>query len=87
MRTWPMSTTITLIGLALPLALAAWHWLRGHNDRTLGPSAPAPSDAQIEQMVRQGRRIEAIKAIRGKYACDPKQAKQHFDRIQARLRS
>ena len=77
---------LKLIGYALPFALAAWRWLRHHNDRTLGPPGPAPSDAQIEQMVRQGRKIEAIKAIRGKYACDLMQAKQHLDGIQARLR-
>lgn len=77
---------LKLIGISLPIAVAAWRWLRSHNDRTLGPPAPAPSDAQIEQLVRQGRRIEAIKAIRGKYAYDLKRAKQHFDSIRARLR-
>jgi len=75
-----------LLGMALPFALAAWRWLRGHNDHTLGPAAPAASDAQIEQMVRQGRRIEAIKAIRAKYAYGLKQANRHFDDIQSRLR-
>lgn len=73
-----------LIGLALPFALAFWRWLRSHNDRTLGPPAPTASDAQIEQMVRLGQKIQAIKAIRGKYGYDLKQAKQHFDAIQAR---
>jgi ribosomal protein L7/L12 len=77
---------LKLLGIALPLAVMAIKWLRGHNDRTLtpppGPRDPA-SDTDIEQMVRSGRYIEAIKAARARHGYDLKQAKQHVDAIKA----
>lgn len=74
---------LKLIGIAIPLAAMAFKWLRSHNDRTISPPARPASEADIEQLVRRGRNIEAIKAIRARYACSLQQAKQHFDRIKA----
>jgi hypothetical protein len=39
---------LKLIGIAIPLAVPVIKWLRSHNDRTLGPPARAPNDAEIE---------------------------------------
>lgn len=75
-----------LFSFALPLALAAWRWLRSHNDRTLAPPPSSPNDARIERLVREGRKIEAIKAIRKSYPYDLQQARQHLKGIQKRQR-
>jgi len=75
---------LKLIGIAIALAVPLVKWLRSHNDRTLGPPAQAPSETEIEQLVRRGRTIEAIKAIRARYGYSLQQAKQHFDGIKAR---
>ncbi|KGI77974.1 hypothetical protein [Oleiagrimonas soli] len=70
--------------VALPLIVAAWKWLRSHNDTTLAPPAAPTTDADIQRLVDEGRTIEAIKAIRQKYGYGLQQAKTHFDALQAR---
>ncbi|GAB3036367.1 hypothetical protein GCM10027285_19650 [Oleiagrimonas citrea] len=72
--------------VALPLAGAILKWLRSHNDRTLSPPTSPMTDTDIEQLVREGKTIEAIKAIRKKYACGLQQAKAHFEAIRDRQR-
>lgn len=75
---------LKLIGIAIALASPLIKWLRSHNDRTLGPPAHAPNDAEIEQLVRRGRTVEAIRAIRARYGYSLQQAKEHYDAIKVR---
>jgi hypothetical protein len=82
-----LNDDLTWIGIALPIAGMAFKWLRNHNDHTLTPpSAPnAPTrDIGIEALVRQGRHIEAIRAIRARYGTSLKQARADFAEIRAR---
>ena len=76
--------TWKIIGIAIPLAVPLIKWLRSHNDRTLGPPAHTPNDAEIEQLVRRGRTVEAIRAIRARHGYSLQQAKEHFDAIKVR---
>ncbi len=81
---------VKLIGIALPLAVVVFKWLRNHNDRTLTPPSPPKSpadDGDIEQLLRAGRQIEAIKAARQRYGYDLMQAKLHVDDLRKRLKS
>lgn len=84
-----LNDDLTWIGIALPIAVMIFKWLRNHNDRTLTPpSAPNARirDIGIEALVRQGRHVEAIKAIRARYGTSLKQARADFAEIRARQR-
>lgn len=72
---------------AVPLAGVAWKWLRNHNDRTLPTTLESPGavldDRAIAQLIREGKKLEALKAIRQKQRCGLREAQQRLQRIKA----
>ena len=76
---------LKLLGFAVPIVGLAWKWLRTHNDRTLSLTLDSPGrdldDRAIAQLIREGKKAEALKAIRQKHHCDLRKAQQHLQRI------
>lgn len=76
---------LRLLIFAVPIVGVAWKWLRKHNDRTLPTTLDSPGevldDRAIAQLVRDGKKVDALRAIRQKHRCGLRQAQAHLERI------
>jgi ribosomal protein L7/L12 len=79
-----MNKYVLLVIVAL-LAIAVMR-RRGESESSLDMDSAPRSDADIDQLIREGRKIEAIKAYRLLHGCDLKDAKDAVDAREKTLR-
>ena len=87
-----LTTELTTPALVALVAFVAGYLLgrqRGGGRRVVWQSAPPdlPAGAAVEELVRRGRKIEAIRRYREQHGVGLKDAKDAVDRVEATLRA
>jgi ribosomal protein L7/L12 len=81
-------TTVLLVVVAFVAGYALGRWRSG-GARVVWQSGPhdQPAGADVEELVRRGRKIEAIRRYREQHGVGLKDAKDAVDRVEATLRA
>lgn len=85
-------TTVALVAVVALVALAVGYALgrrRSGGTRVVwqGAAPDLPADAELEELVRRGRKIDAIRRYRELHGGGLKDAKDAVERLEARLRT